>query len=161
VKTIRALALFGALQATFADLHPLCDQWMQSNADAAGKGRPGPEGRMHCARHVATYTATQTVGAVAVTRVLGFRVPWLALAAGMGINAVTHYVIDRRSPLLAVARLAGKSGYLEHATVQRREGVVDSAGPGTALTELDQAAHRVIGVLASLTTTWLATRGSR
>ncbi|MFD5089370.1 hypothetical protein ACFWMR_02125 [Amycolatopsis thailandensis] len=161
MKTIRALALYAALQATFADLHPLCDQWIQSNPDAAGKGLPGPEGRRHCARHVATYTATQIVGAVAVTRVLGFRVPWLALTAGMGINAITHYVIDRRAPLLAAARALGKSDYVEHATVQRREGVVDVAGPGTALTELDQAAHRVVGVLASLMTTWLATRGRR
>ncbi|WP_326945784.1 hypothetical protein OG439_40670 [Amycolatopsis sp. NBC_01307] len=162
-RTVRGLALFAALQATFADIHPLCDQWLQSSDDAAGKGKPGREGAKHCARHVASYTAGQVTAAVAVTQVLGFRVPLRALVAGAAVNAVTHFVIDRREPLKAMARLTGHQGYIEHATVQRRDGVVDIAGPGTALTELDQAAHRAIGVLASLTTTLLALRagGSR
>ncbi|MGW4400680.1 hypothetical protein ACWEHA_35765 [Amycolatopsis nivea] len=159
--TVRGLALFAALQATFADVHPVCDQWLQSGADAAGKGLPGREGARHCARHVASYSTGQFAAAVAVTRVLGFRVPLAALLAGTAVNAATHYVIDRREPLKKAARAAGKGGYLQHATVQRRAGVVDEGGPGTALMELDQAAHRAIGVLASLTTTWLALRSRR
>jgi hypothetical protein len=59
------------------------------------------------------------------------------------------------------AEAIGKAGYLDRATVQRREGVVDEGGPGTALMECDQAAHRLISVFASLTTTWLALRGCR
>ncbi|RSN32222.1 hypothetical protein DL990_20095 [Amycolatopsis sp. WAC 01416] len=157
-STVRGLALFGALQATFADIHPLCDQWLQSSADALGKGEPGREGARHCARHVASYTAGQVGAAAAVTRVLGFRTPLRAVLAGAVINGVTHYVIDRREPLRKLARLAGKQGYVERATVQRREGVVDGCGPGTALMELDQAAHRAIGVVASLVTTWIALR---
>ncbi|MEV6832861.1 transcriptional regulator [Amycolatopsis sp. NPDC051102] len=160
-STVRGLALFAALQATFADVHPLCDQWLQSSEDAAGKGKPGREGAKNCARHVASYTVGQVGAAVAVTRVLGFRVPLRALAAGTAVNAVTHYVIDRRAPLKALARLAGKQGYVEHATVQRRDGVIDETGPGTALTELDQAVHRAIGVAASLLTTWVALRYGR
>uniref|UniRef100_UPI003EB6B0B8 hypothetical protein n=2 Tax=Amycolatopsis TaxID=1813 RepID=UPI003EB6B0B8 len=76
------------------------------------------------------------------------------------VNAVTHYVIDRREPFKRFlrSRFVGKGGYLAHATVQRREGVVDEGGPGTALMEMDQAAHRLIGVAASLLTTYLATR---
>ncbi|MFE3785182.1 hypothetical protein ACFXPA_44195 [Amycolatopsis sp. NPDC059090] len=159
--TVRGLALFAALQATFADIHPVCDQWLQSSADAVGKGQPGIEGARHCARHVAGYSAGQLAAAVAVTRVLGHRVPLAALLAGTAVNAVTHYVIDRREPLKKAAQALGKGGYLEHATVQRRPGAVDEAGPGTALMELDQAAHRAIGVLASLTTTWLALRSRR
>ncbi|GAB3380791.1 hypothetical protein [Amycolatopsis echigonensis] len=165
-RTVRGLALFAALQATFADVHPVCDQWLQTSADAVGKGQPGREGARHCARHVASYSAGQLASAVAVTRVLGCRVPLAALLAGTAVNAVTHYVIDRREPLKTAARALGKSGYLEHATIQRRETpagepVVDESGPGTALMELDQAAHRAIGVLASLTTTWLAMRSRR
>ncbi|MFI6026380.1 hypothetical protein [Amycolatopsis magusensis] len=152
------MALFAALHATFTDVHPFCDQWIQFPTDAVAKGLPGRKGAKHCARHVGTYTAGQVAASVAVTRALGVRMPLRAVAAGAVINAVTHYVIDRREPLKAAARFVGKSGYVEHATVQRREGVVDESGPGTALTELDQAAHRVIGVLASLTTTWLALR---
>ncbi len=160
-STIRGLALFAALQATFADVHPVCDQWLQSSADAMGKGMPGRAGAKHCARHVGTYTAGQAAAALAVTRVLGFRVPMPAFLAGVAINTATHYVIDRREPLKRAARRLGKGGYLDRATVQRCEGVVDQGGPGTALMELDQSAHRLFGVLASLTTTWLAMRTER
>jgi hypothetical protein len=157
-RNLRALALFAALHATFADIHPACDQIIQSSADAIGKGGPGWTGRRHCARHVTTYTAGQTVAAVAVTRALGYRMPVRALAAGMAVNAVTHYAIDRRGPFIRFMRRVGRGGYLDHATVQRREGVVDTAGPGTALMELDQAAHRLIGVAASLLTAVMAIR---
>lgn len=161
-KTVRALALFAALQATFSDIHPYCDQIVQSSADAMGKGLPGREGAKHCARHVASYTAGQSVAAVTVTRVLGFRLPVRALTAGMAVNGLTHYVIDRREPFKRFLRSKwiGKGGYLDHATVQRRPGVVDESGPGTALMEMDQAAHRLISVFASLLTTYLAVRGT-
>jgi hypothetical protein len=109
---------------------------------------------------VATYSAGQVLAAVVVTRTLGVRVSWPALLAGTAINAVTHYVIDRREPLKKFLRSSwvGKASYLDHATVQRRAGVVDEGGPGTALMECDQAAHQLISVAASLTTTWLAMR---
>ncbi|GAB3580376.1 hypothetical protein GCM10027445_50570 [Amycolatopsis endophytica] len=158
--SVRALALFGALQATFSDVHPYCDQIVQSSDDAIKKGLPGREGAKHCARHVATYTAGQAVATFAVTAALGYRLPLRALAAGTAVNAVTHYVIDRREPFKRFlrSRFIGKGGYLAHATVQRREGVVDEGGPGTALMEMDQATHRLIGVAASLLTTYLAIR---
>jgi hypothetical protein len=159
-STVRALALFGALHAAWSDVHPFCDQIVQNSDDAAGKGEPGWTGRKACAKHVTTYTAVQTIAALGVTRALGYRLPVRALAAGMTVNAVTHYVIDRREPFKAFLRSKriGKGGYLDHATVQRRPGVVEESGPGTALMEMDQAAHRAIGVLASLLTTAIAVR---
>lgn len=162
-RTAQGLALYGALHTTFTDIHPACDQILQTSEDAKGKDEPGWTGRKHCARHVATYTAGQTIAALAVTRLLGVRLPVRALAAGMAVNAVTHYAIDRREPFIRLMRSKWfkKAGYLDHATVQRREGVVDESGPGTALMELDQAAHRLIGVLASLITTLIAMRGER
>ncbi|MFD2421693.1 hypothetical protein [Amycolatopsis pigmentata] len=160
-RTAQGLALYGALHATFTDVHPACDQILQNSADAIGKGKPGPEGRRHCARHVASYTAGQTLAAILVTRALGYRLPFRALAAGMALNAATHYAIDRREPFIRLMRRIGKGGYLDHATVQRREGVVDTSGPGTALMECDQATHRAIGVAASLITTWIAMRSQR
>ncbi|MCG7525180.1 hypothetical protein MHW47_12110 [Streptomyces sp. OfavH-34-F] len=36
--------------------------------------------------------------------------------------------------------------------------VQDVSGPGTALMELDQAAHRAIGVAAALVTAWITLR---
>ncbi len=119
-------------------------------------------GRTCTAHHVATYSAGQLVATVCVTWALGFRVSWLSLLAGTVINAATHYVIDRREPLKKFLRSKAidKSGYLDHATVQRRPGVVDESGPGTALMECDQAMHRLISVIASVTTTVLAVRES-
>jgi hypothetical protein len=142
-------------------------------------------GRRCAARHVASYSALQLAGAFAVTRVCGVRVPARALLVGAAINAVTHGVLDRREPLLRLAAWAKRTEYIEHATVVRKIGatsvetsekadpdrpdgpdspddpdgpVVDVSGPGTALTEMDQAAHRAIGLLAAGVTTWLVAR---
>ncbi|RAJ48661.1 hypothetical protein K388_06927 [Streptomyces sp. KhCrAH-43] len=146
---VQALALTGALLATWEALHPLFDQWFQGGGDAANKGACGqhlvyrdgtPVGReaegadrtgeptmtatrlgwTSAARHVASYSAGQVTGTVLLTRVLGYRVPASALIAGAGINALTHLVIDKRQPLLWMAARAGKGGYVDHCTVVRR-----------------------------------------
>ncbi|MFD3890430.1 hypothetical protein [Streptomyces microflavus] len=145
----QALALTGALLATWDALHPLFDQWFQSSADAANKGACGQHlvyrdgtpvgaetegedrtgeptmtatrlGWISAARHVASYSAGQVTGTLLLTRALGYRVPASALVAGAGINGLTHLVIDKRQPLLWLAAKAGKSGYVEHCTVVRR-----------------------------------------
>lgn len=179
------LALFGALLASFDALHPLCDQWVQSSKDAAAKGLHGTElvyrdgtpvaenpwhhgptrtasshGRRAVARHVASYSAVQLAAGVGVTRAFGVRVPVKALLAGAVINAGTHAILDRRDPLIWLAERAGKGGYIKHATVVRKPGhdAAELSGPGTALLELDQAAHRGFGFLAAAVTTWYATR---
>ena len=122
-------------------------------------------GRRACAHHVASYTAVQLASTVAVTRSLGYRIPPAALLAGAAINAGTHYVIDRRAPLLRLADRAGKMGYVEHCSALRKKDdgsiVVEQSGPGTALFELDQAAHRVVGLAAAAVATWRATRHGR
>ncbi|MGW4688518.1 hypothetical protein ACWEPM_26985 [Streptomyces sp. NPDC004244] len=124
-------------------------------------------GRRSVSRHVASYSAVQFASTLAVTRTLGYRVPAAALLTGAAINAITHGIIDRREPLLWLAEKAGKAGYIKHATVVRKAGgedtaypkaVQDVSGPGTALMELDQAAHRAIGVAAALVTTWITLR---
>lgn len=159
-QTVRALALFGALTALFGEFHPFCDQFLQSSDDAKQKGEPGRDGARACVRHVRSYTLAQTAAAVAMTRAFGYRLPVGAQLALVGITGATHYLIDRRTPLITFLRWhrVGKAGYLDHATVQRRPGVVDTAGPGTALMELDQAAHRAIGVGTAVAATWLAIR---
>lgn len=120
-------------------------------------------GRRAAARHAVTYTAGQLAGTVMVTRAMGYRVPVRALLAGAVINGFTHAGIDRREPLLRLAGRAGKSGYIARCHAVRINGdgtpVAEAGGPGTALMELDQAAHRAIGVLAAVVTAWIATRG--
>lgn len=183
------LPLFAALSTTFAGLHGLGDHWVQNSRDAAGKGAHGEHlvyaadgkyvadnpgrtgrkvtastyGRACVARHVSSYTAVQTAAAVVVTRAFGVHVPARALLAGAAINGLTHAVLDRREPLLWLAARAGKAGYIQHATAVRKPGdtAPELSGPGTALMELDEAAHRAIGVAAAAVTTWLATRTAR
>jgi hypothetical protein len=183
------LALFAALNTTFAGLHGLGDHWVQNSRDAAGKGAhgthlvyadngkpvtddPGRDGRTMTAsaygracvtRHVASYSAVQLLASVAVTCAFRVRVPVRALLVGAAINGLTHAVLDRREPLLWLAARAGKAGYIQHATAVRKPGdtAPELSGPGTALMELDEAAHRAIGVAAAFVTTWLATRAAR
>jgi len=154
---IERLALLGALTAIFGELHPLLDQWAQNSQDAQLKGLYGRHrvyrdgtpvghgtedhtgqptmtagglGRLSAARHVASYTAGQLTGTIIATRVLGYRVPAGALLVGAAINATTHAVIDRREPLLWLAKKAGKKGYVDHCTAAR------VAADGTVSAEL-------------------------
>ncbi|WP_331720674.1 hypothetical protein OG543_30170 (plasmid) [Streptomyces sp. NBC_01178] len=196
LRAIEGLALAAALTAVFDGVHSFGDQFVQNSHDASTKGmhgshlvykddgspveenpwRHGKEGRTCTAsaygrrsvsRHVASYSAVQLASTLAVTRTVGYRVPAAALLTGAAINAITHGILDRRDPLLWLAEKAGKSGYIKHATVVRKQGgegtaypdpVQDVSGPGTALMELDQSAHRLIGVAAALVTTWITLR---
>jgi hypothetical protein len=186
-RTVERLALFGALLTTFEALHPLCDQWVQGSATAATKRlygnhlvygdgtpadteeRPGQPvmtanqlGRRSVAKHVSSYLAVQTAGAIAITRAFGYRVPLSAWVAGAVINGITHAAIDRGALLEWLAQHTGKDGYIQHCQALRltEEGEVvqQRTGPGSAWMELDAALHEAIGTVAAGFTTWLATR---
>lgn len=158
-RATRGLALYAALLATFAETHPACDQIVQDSDDAKGKGEPGPKGHAACARHVATYTAGQTITAALVTTALGYRMPPApGLPAHSSTAPPTTASTGANPQEVPTQPLDRQGGYLKHATAQRREGVIDEGGPGTALFEMDQAAHRLIGVAAATVTTCLAIR---
>lgn len=193
LHVVQRAAIFAVLLTTFAEIHPFCDHIVQTSRDAMNKGMRGGHqvywidgvavgqepkdedraswrtmtaselGRRCAAHHVLTYTLGQAAASAGVRRVLGLRVPWRELLAGTAINALTHYVIDRREPLnwFLRSRFVGKRTYLEDSTVQRKPGAVDDSGPGTGLYECDQAVHRLIGVAAALMTTRMAVRSRR
>ncbi|RSS38913.1 hypothetical protein EF906_20055 [Streptomyces sp. WAC08241] len=129
---------FAASYAVLTAAHEVGDYWAQQDRDAVAKGRPGREGRLACARHVASYTAVQALALVAANRGLGLRLDWRRAAAGLAVSAVTHYLADRSAghwqetePSTRLVRLAhrkGSAGWL-----QRDPG----AGP-----LLDQAWHK-------------------
>ncbi|MFE0457781.1 hypothetical protein ACFW1A_00790 [Kitasatospora sp. NPDC058965] len=186
---LSSAALGALLSTTFEAVHGFADQWCQLSRDAELKGLQGTSrvrldgtpasesdiadsrvrtvtgstlGRLCAVRHSLTYSAVQLGAAVAVTRTLGFRVPARAWLAGTAVTLATHTLIDRRRPLIAAAEALGKGGYLERATVVRSAGKTpDPAGPGTALFELDQSAHRALGVLAAVVTAVVARRTGR
>jgi hypothetical protein len=180
--TLDRATLAALLIGVFETTHPFADQWGQTSWQACCKGLKGTHrvdrdgkddehgpytasqlGRRAACAHVAAYTTIQTAATVAVTVALGRRIRPRALLAAAAVNGLTHLVIDRRRPLLWAADKTGNLGYVQHATVMRRldkngKPVIDEAGPGTALMELDQAAHRLLGLVAAVVASIAASR---
>ncbi|MFJ3218275.1 hypothetical protein ACIPLC_20435 [Kitasatospora sp. NPDC086801] len=126
----------------------------------------GAFGLRCAAQHVLSYSAVQTAGALAITRACGYRLPAAPLLAGTLVNGLTHALIDRGPVLAGLARLAGRTDYIEACKALRldEDGEVTTSlyGPGTSWHELDQALHRGISVAAAAVIAWLAVRsGSR
>lgn len=107
---------FAAVLPTLLVAHQVADHWIQSDHQAQHKGLPGWPGRLACARHVVSYTAT-TAFMVAVVWVL-FSLPItpLGFALGQVVSATTHYIADRRAPIerlvnTKLMKLAGKDSF--------------------------------------------------
>ncbi|MCA1224102.1 hypothetical protein [Streptomyces sp. 8L] len=92
-------ARFAAAYAVLTAAHEVGDYWSQQDRDAVAKGRPGNEGRAACARHVASYTATQGLALLAADRTLHLGIDWRRAVVGLAVSAATHYVIDRSAYL--------------------------------------------------------------
>jgi hypothetical protein len=101
-------ATFAAVFAALYAAHQVADHWVQSEAQAAFKGRPGWVGRRACAAHVATYTLTAALALTAVAWRAGLHLDLANVFAGLGVSAVSHYIADRRTPLAWAARVARK-----------------------------------------------------
>ncbi|MFE7510148.1 hypothetical protein ACFU8I_02805 [Streptomyces sp. NPDC057540] len=112
-----AASRFAAVYAVLTAAHEIGDYWIQQDRDAAAKGKPGREGQTACARHVATYTATQALALLAADRTLRLNLDWRRAAAGLAVSAVTHYAADRSAghwqeekPTARLVRLARWKG---------------------------------------------------
>jgi len=117
-KAARFAAVYGVLTAS----HEVADYWVQQDRDAVAKGGHGMEGRVACARHVASYTATQGLALVLADRGLGIGLGWRRVGAALAVSAVTLYVADRSggrwreegasTRLVRFARRTGHAGWL-------------------------------------------------
>lgn len=125
------LALFAA--------HKLGDYWVQTHAQACGKGAPGWDGRMACARHVATLTATKVIFLAGAWVVLALPLSPIPVGGALLADAASHYWADRRSTLARLAERLGK-GELYHLGTPR-EGHDDAPHLGTGAHALDQSWH--------------------
>ena len=131
--------------------HLIGDQWVQTDGQAVAKDQPGWSGRMACAGHVLGHTISTALALNILFLVTGWWPNDWRLAVGLAISAVSHYVIDRRSPLLRVARWVGRLPYVAAVTVVRSPGgAAQPTGPGTALFHLDQSAHLLFIFVAAL-----------
>lgn len=139
--------MFATVFAAFLIGHYLADYFVQTDHQAQHKGLTGSrsnEGRRNCAVHAITYTATLAgvLGlALNVEDVEFSTTASLIMWAALILNGITHYVIDRRWTLEALARFMGKSGWID----ADRE----------ALPKLDQAAHIVLLGVSALALTAL------
>ncbi|MFF9309959.1 hypothetical protein ACF1BS_03520 [Streptomyces sp. NPDC014748] len=115
-------AQFAAAYAALTAAHEVADHWVQIDAHAAAKGKPGSKGAVACAKHVATYTATQALALAAVQRATGMRLSWKRAVLGLAVSAVTHYIADRQgghwrddkpSGIVRIAAQTGHAGWLQ------------------------------------------------
>lgn len=111
---VSAAAVFAVVAVALAAGHWTGDYWIQTNSQAAAKGRPGWPGRLACAAHVATYTLALAACLAAAAAELGVPVTAGHAAAGLAVSAVTHYYADRRGPLRRLAAALGKGGYWDN-----------------------------------------------
>lgn len=135
---------FAVAYAALTASHDVADYWIQHPEDAVHKGESGQAGHLHCARHVATYTATQAAALYAANRAFGLGITGAKGLAALALSAATHYYADRsggqwRTPrprsLAALAHRCGKAGWIE---------ADPTAGP-----HLDQAWHKGMIALAA------------
>lgn len=132
-------AAFAAVFAALYAAHQVGDHWVQTQLQACRKGEPGWAGRLACARHVATYTVTGLVAILAVAAATGLQLHPGKLAAGLAVSAISHYIVDRRTPLRRIAGWTGSSRFW--ALGQPRPGHDDNPTLGTGAYALDQSWH--------------------
>lgn len=120
--TTNRAAKFAAVYAVLTVSHEFADHWVQIDAHATKKGKPGPEGARACAIHVATYTATQAVALYAANRYLRLGVRPAAAVTGLAVSALTHYAADRQGGnwraeqpkgIVRLAAATGHAGWLK------------------------------------------------
>jgi hypothetical protein len=144
--------MFGADPATFAALfaalyaaHQVGDHWVQTQHQATAKAARGWAGRLACARHVATLTATKAAAVALVAAVVGLAVHPAYVAAGLAIDAASHYWADRRTTLAALAAWMGRTlspGKADFFYLGApRPGRDDAPHLGTGAYALDQSWH--------------------
>lgn len=137
--------LFAAVFAALYTGHQVGDLWIQTGRQAADKGLPGWPGRLACARHAATLTATLAAALGVTAWVTGARVSVAAAVTGLAVNAASHYWADRRLTLAGLADwigrtvIPGKGDFYRFGTP--RPGRDDNLTLGTGAFQLDQAWH--------------------
>ena len=147
-ESIAHAATFAAVFTALFVAHQVADHWVQTQHQADAKGRPGWPGRIACAAHVASYTATAVLALAAVHLTLGVPLaPW-PVAAGLTVSAMTHYVADRRTPLKRLAEQVGAGRF--YALGIPRAGRDDNPSIGTGAYALDQSLHYLFLFIAAL-----------
>lgn len=94
--------------------HLLGDFMIQQHSWSSHKAERTLRGQMHMAAHVLSYTAACWAAVYAAVYIEGLDVGHGAIAAGMLVNAATHWVLDLRSPLERIVRATGHGGWFDN-----------------------------------------------
>lgn len=143
--------LFAAVFAALFVGHSVGDHWVQTHHQALAKAARGWPGRLAAARHVATLTATKLGLLALVAAVLGLHLSVPGIAAGLGIDAASHWWADRRTTLARLAQALGKAEFFRLGAP--RPGRDDPPHLGTGAYALDQAWHHLWLLVAALVIT--------
>lgn len=132
--------VFAAVFAALYAAHQVADHWVQTDHQAAHKGEPGWSGRITCAAHVTTYTITAVVALAALVIATGIHLNPTRIALALAVSALTHYIADRRTPLVKLAKLLPSTRNLVGIGACR-PGHDDKPCLGTGAYALDQSWH--------------------
>ncbi|CAL9677800.1 hypothetical protein SUDANB105_08111 (plasmid) [Streptomyces sp. enrichment culture] len=148
-------AVFAAVFIALYVAHSVGDHWVQSSCQAAAKGQPGWPGRLACGRHVLGLTITKGLVLAPVVLLLHLPVTALGLTLGLGIDALSHYWADRRTPLKRLADRCGKAEFYSLGTPAHPGHPVTAKGEyaptlGTGAYALDQSWHILWMFVAAL-----------
>jgi len=143
LDTLTKLATFAAVFCALFAAHQVGDHWVQTHRQACRKGTPDRAGMVWCARHVITLTMTKLVALYALWAVTGLDIHLAYLAAGLLVDALSHYWADRRAPLAWLAGRLGKGDFY-------RLGLPEAAPCGTGAYALDQSWHHLWLFIAAL-----------
>lgn len=135
--TANRATAYPAVYALLRVAADVADHWVQSDHQAQHKAKPGREGHVALAGHVASYTATQAAALLAGNRLLGLGLRPRAMVAALALSAGTHYLIDRRWPVRRAAEATGKGAFYE------------LGGPLGGAYLLDQATHHLAEGIAA------------
>jgi hypothetical protein len=154
---------FAAIAIALYCAHHVADYWVQTDWQAAHKGLPTGIGRVACTSHVLTYVMTQFAFLALLWMVTDIRVSTFGLVSALTVSGVTHWIADRRAPLmrififltgntsfakLGVPRkgmiLVSYDGSLTHECVP-----IDNPSLGTGPAVLDQSWHIFWGVFVA------------
>lgn len=149
-----AAGSFAAVWIALFIAHQVGDHWVQTSWQAATKGSPGWLGARACLAHVATYILTAVALVTVACATLDVPLTWVGLAAGQSLSAVTHYLADRRAPLLRIAARLGLESFWQMGSP--RAGRDDNPVLGTGAYALDQSFHHLALFAAALVTVLLS-----
>lgn len=137
-----AAAVLAVSYVALIAAHEVGDHWLQTPCQAMTKGGTGWAARAACARHVVTLTASKAAALLAAFAVTGLPIRPLWWAAGLGIDAVSHYWADRRTTLRRLAQLCGPGKAAFYELGAPRPGRDDNPSVGTGAYLLDQSWHK-------------------